>query len=153
MRKVMSGNYKFWQMTEDEIEFYLEGRRETQRLAQERQDQIENERNAMYGADDVEARASTSSAEHADEKHSTGSPAFSPVEVPARLPNDAEVHHVTGTAARVHHHIPHILKIQARRHSRRPGFALSFYTLCTMFHTTSSGATATLRALRGACCA
>lgn len=98
MRKVMSGNYKFWQMTEDEIEFYLEGRRETQRLAQERQDQIENERNAMYGADDVEARASTSSAEHADEKHSTGSPAFSPVEVPARLPNDAEVHHVTGTA-------------------------------------------------------
>lgn len=98
MRKVMSGNYKFWQMTEDEIEFYLEGRRETQRLAQERQDQIENERNAMYGADDVEARASTSSAEHADEKHSTGSPAFSPVDVPARLPNDAEVHHVTGTA-------------------------------------------------------
>ncbi|KAJ1040342.1 hypothetical protein NDA11_007061 [Ustilago hordei] len=103
MRKLMSGNYKFWQMTDDEIEFYLEGRRETQRLAQERQEQLENERNAMYGAeDDVEARASTSSAEGHDEKHSTGSPTFSPVEVPTRLPHETntqdEVRHVTGTA-------------------------------------------------------
>ncbi|KAJ1028582.1 hypothetical protein NDA16_001748 [Ustilago loliicola] len=103
MRKLMNGNYKFWQMTDDEIEFYLEGRRETQRMAQERQEQLESERNAMYGAeDDVEARASTSSAEGHDEKHSTGSPAFSPVEVPSTLPvennTQDQVRHVTGSA-------------------------------------------------------
>ncbi len=84
MRKLMSGNMKFWQMTDAEIEFYLEGRRETQRLAQERQEQLENERAAMYGADDVEARASS---EQHDEKHSsTGSPSFDPVNV-SHLPN------------------------------------------------------------------
>lgn len=97
MRKVMAGNMKFWQMTDDEIEFYLEGRRETQRLAQVRQEQMEQERNAMYSAeDDVEARASTSSA---NEKHSTSSPNFSPVEVPRTGPVGAQDEvHVTGTA-------------------------------------------------------
>lgn len=93
MRKVLSGNLKFWAMTEDEIEFYLEGRRETIRLAQHRQDQVEEERNAMYGKtttvgkDDVEARASTSS--NNDDKHSS-SHAYTPSTRPNELPHSQD---------------------------------------------------------------
>ncbi|PWN47057.1 hypothetical protein IE53DRAFT_273806 [Violaceomyces palustris] len=72
MRKLLDGDKKFWQMSEAEIEFYLEGRRETERLAQERLEQMAMERAQMYGGgadDDIEAaRTSVDSAEVHDEK-------------------------------------------------------------------------------------
>ncbi|SPO41035.1 probable Purine Transporter AzgA [Pseudozyma flocculosa] len=68
MRKLTEGNWKFWKMTDDEIEFYLEGRRETQRMAEERAEQLEMERAHMYGEDDVEAVASIGSQSMRDEK-------------------------------------------------------------------------------------
>ena len=60
MRKIMAGNMRFWQMTDDEIEFYLEGRRETQRMAEARAHQLAMERNQMY-EEDIEAHPDATS--------------------------------------------------------------------------------------------
>ena len=70
IKKLSMGNWRFWEMSDAEIEDYLEGRRETERRRRVREEQREAEMRRLRGIEDEEADAGSV---HTNEKPTSDS--------------------------------------------------------------------------------